>query len=150
MVVILKPYCLSHQKPKTSSRQQHEFAKREPQEPPYSTWAGEPGKISAPSSRRRVFSLDSPLYRTRLQRSGVPLPKLPRVPYLPGVSLLELPENRTSGPDSSPSRTDNFRLARHPALNNEAGRGVCCRNILDEGNYICAIVNMLEEAHVPT
>src|SRR5580704_5343868 len=66
MVAILKPYCLSHQKPKTSSRQQHEFAKREPQEPPYSTWAGEPGKISAPSSRRRVFSLDSPLYRTRL------------------------------------------------------------------------------------
>jgi hypothetical protein len=66
MVAILKPYCLLHQKPKTSSRQQHEFAKREPQEPPYSTWAGEPGKISAPSSRRRVFSLDSPLYRTRL------------------------------------------------------------------------------------
>src|SRR5580704_16300014 len=78
MVAILKPYCLLHQKPKTSSRQQHESAKKEnPQEPPYSTWAGEPGKISAPSSRRRVFSLDSPLYRTRLPDKWVPVPKLP-------------------------------------------------------------------------
>src|SRR5580704_12548610 len=29
MVAILKPYCLLHQKPKTSSRQQHESAKKE-------------------------------------------------------------------------------------------------------------------------
>jgi hypothetical protein len=63
----LQPYCLSHQKPKASSRQEHDPAKKEnPKSLPTSHGLESRAKIFAPSSRRGVFSLDSPLYRTRL------------------------------------------------------------------------------------
>src|SRR5580693_9116631 len=72
MVGTLQPHCLSHQKPKASSRQQHDSAKkRKPQEPPNITWAGEPGKNLCSFQSPGSFSLDSPLYRTRLASRGL-------------------------------------------------------------------------------
>ena len=67
LAFLLPPNCLSHQKPKASSRQQHESAKKENPKNRSTlhgleSWA----QIFAPSSRGRAFSLDSPLYRTRL------------------------------------------------------------------------------------
>src|SRR5580692_9729703 len=65
--IFLQPYCLSHQKPKALSRQQHDSAKKEnPKSLPTLHGLESRAKIFAPSSRRGVFSLDSPLYRTRL------------------------------------------------------------------------------------
>src|ERR1700688_4898571 len=67
MVGTLQPHCLSHQKPKASSRQQHDSAKKEnPKSLPTLHGLESRAKIFAPSSRRGIFSLDSPLYRTRL------------------------------------------------------------------------------------
>jgi hypothetical protein len=80
MVGTLQPHCLSHQKPKASSRQQHESAKKEnPKSLPTLHGLESRAKIFAPSSRRGSFSLDSPLYRT-------PLPYMWRV--VPFASLL--------------------------------------------------------------
>src|ERR1700675_5028280 len=68
MAFLLQPHCLSHQKPKASSRQQHESAKKEnPKSLPTLRGLESLAKIFAPSSRRGSFSLDSPLYRTRLE-----------------------------------------------------------------------------------
>jgi hypothetical protein len=65
-LAFLQPHCLSHQKPKASSRQQHESAKKEnPKSLPTLHRLESLAKILAPSSRRGDFSLDSPLYRTR-------------------------------------------------------------------------------------
>jgi hypothetical protein len=67
MVGTLQPHCLSHQKPKASSRQQDEAAKKEnPKSLPTLHGLERRAKIFAPSSRREGFSLDSPLYRTPL------------------------------------------------------------------------------------
>src|SRR5271156_5381178 len=67
MVGTLQPHCLSHQKPKASSRPQHESAKKEnPKSLPTLHGLERPAKILAPSSHRGDFSLDSPLYRTPL------------------------------------------------------------------------------------
>jgi hypothetical protein len=57
---------LSHQKPKTSPRQQYDSAKKEnPKSLPTLHGLESLAKIFAPSGRRGSFSLDSPLYRTR-------------------------------------------------------------------------------------
>src|ERR1700730_8302039 len=65
MVGTLQPHCLSHQKPKASSRQQHESAKKEKTKSlPTLHGLESRTQICAPSSRRGSFSLDSPLYRT--------------------------------------------------------------------------------------
>ena len=67
MVGTLQPHCLSHQKPKASSRQQHDSAEKEnPKSLPTLHGLESQAKTFAPSSRRGVFSLDSPLYRTPL------------------------------------------------------------------------------------
>src|SRR6266853_4476213 len=65
LAFLLQPYCLSHQKPQASSRQQHDSAKKEnPKSLPTLHGLESRAKIFAPSSRRGSFSLDSPLYRT--------------------------------------------------------------------------------------
>jgi hypothetical protein len=75
MVGTLQPNCLSHQKPKASSRQQHESAKKEnPKSLPTLRGLESRAQICAPSGRRRSFSLDSPLYRTPLPYKWVPMP----------------------------------------------------------------------------
>src|SRR6266478_1639403 len=67
LAFLLPPYCLSHRKPKASSRQQHESAKKEnPKNRSTLHGLESRAKIFAPSSRRGIFSLDSPLYRTWL------------------------------------------------------------------------------------
>jgi len=72
LAFLLPPYCLSHQKPKASSRQQHASAKKEnPKRRSTLHGLENRAQIFAPSSRRRVFSLDSPLYRTRLPEMWV-------------------------------------------------------------------------------
>src|SRR6266850_5397409 len=56
-----------------SSRQQHDSAKKEnPKSLPTVHGLESRAKIFAPSSRRGVFSLDSPLYRTRLPEKWIP------------------------------------------------------------------------------
>src|SRR6266478_4898022 len=122
LAFLLPPYCLSHQKPKASSRQQHESAKKENPKNRSTlhgleSWA----QIFAPSSRGRAFSLDSPLYRTRCirprdpQRQGssraatgkVPTPARGScAPNLPRVESA----NRFRGPDSSSSSLRNHAV----------------------------------------
>ena len=70
-----------------SSRQQHDSAKKEnPKSLPTLPGLESRAKIFAPSSRRGVFSLDSPLYRTRLPKKWSPGTGLGRFCDLPRSS----------------------------------------------------------------
>src|SRR5258707_383069 len=75
LAFLLQPYCLSHQKPQASSRQQHDSAKKEnPKSLPTLHGLESRAKIFAPSSRRGSFSPQKLqiFRRPGLGRSGIP------------------------------------------------------------------------------